>query len=781
MDLTKGTYLGFIKSKTVLQSTASTVRVSLSKKDLELQQEQNKQAEREAKKPEKKVKFADEVESETKLKPEQKSLLKDLEDDFIDSDDDNTAPISTEKPKMHLDEEDIENEGPIMDDEDDVGLAIEREMQKRKKNFDFKRKSLNRAPERASDYDLPSNFSRNQPTRERGAPPVSKESKEILEKESHLANEYGVGMKILKSLGFKAGEGIGKYKQGIVNPIEGIKQTVIGGNKALADRRSKIDSMLEDIKVNLTSEEEDEEEEYSDDDRRRKRKNKKKEEHKGWRQPKSQLKYLKKTHERLKQTEDDFETTLSQAKPITQQKVLDMRGAEAVVYESYSAIVGAEKPKHRTDEIRKIVKKASYMAEVPLVLRTALDKAKYIIQGAQSKINAHRDSITVCLHEIEEKQKENDELKAETEALVKFSGIIRDMETNFKKMVSEEILNTFEDLLLASPKLFCTYSIEKSFVEKISLKIREEHNRIDFNNAEEIQDLVKLLREVQEFLKDVLKNQAEVKYSSFFDNKSSFKESKLDVYDQKDLDELFGKILQSSLFPAIRTYVINDWKPDQIGADADALLDFLRKNQDLIPESVRADLYDNYLMPKLERTVEDWNPTKDLVPIHVWVHPWLGVIDSKRLSKLWVPIQFKVSQALQQWEPSDNSAFMLLTPWFKVFDIQNWENIIMKCIMPKLYYPMIHDLSVNPDSPNIEPLQWLLTWQEYIPIDNLRTVIESCLMKRLNDQWQEWIRKKEVPKERMLDWLNGWKGLLGPRITKLASISKAFENMEKQV
>lgn len=47
---------------------------------------------------------------------------------------------------------------------------------------------------------------------------------------------------------------------------------------------------------------------------------------------------------------------------------------------------------------------------------------------------------------------------------------------------------------------------------------------------------------------------------------------------------------------------------------------------------VRNNIYDQLLLPKITEEVIKWDPTTDIVPIHIWVHPWapiLGKIDNR--------------------------------------------------------------------------------------------------------------------------------------------------------
>ena len=63
--------------------------------------------------------------------------------------------------------------------------------------------------------------------------------------------------------------------------------------------------------------------------------------------------------------------------------------------------------------------------------------------------------------------------------------------------------------------------------------------------------------------------------------------------------------------------------------------------------------------------MEQWEPRTETVALHAWLHPWLPYLGT-RMEELYPGIRFKLSTALQQWHPSDQSALALLSPWHTV-------------------------------------------------------------------------------------------------------------------
>lgn len=51
-------------------------------------------------------------------------------------------------------------------------------------------------------------------------------------------------------------------------------------------------------------------------------------------------------------------------------------------------------------------------------------------------------------------------------------------------------------------------------------------------------------------------------------------------------------------------------------------------------------------------------------------------------------LRHRLSRALTAWHASDGSARILLAPWAKVFELQDWEGLMARCILPKLAQAM---------------------------------------------------------------------------------------------
>lgn len=67
---------------------------------------------------------------------------------------------------------------------------------------------------------------------------------------------------------------------------------------------------------------------------------------------------------------------------------------------------------------------------------------------------------------------------------------------------------------------------------------------------------------------------------------------------------------------------MEQWNPKQ----PNEALQFLAIWDPLLTNSVRNNIYEQLLLPKITREVIKWDPTTDTVPIHIWIHPWAPIL-----------------------------------------------------------------------------------------------------------------------------------------------------------
>lgn len=66
------------------------------------------------------------------------------------------------------------------------------------------------------------------------------------------------------------------------------------------------------------------------------------------------------------------------------------------------------------------------------------------------------------------------------------------------------------------------------------------------------------------------------------------------------------------------------------------------------------------------------------------------------LAAIFPEIRRKLAAVLIHWDPSDPSAYRMLSPWKTVFDSRSMEALLLKSIVPKLAERVRTSLVINP-------------------------------------------------------------------------------------
>ncbi|EFN58159.1 hypothetical protein CHLNCDRAFT_50559 [Chlorella variabilis] len=235
--------------------------------------------------------------------------------------------------------------------------------------------------------------------------------------------------------------------------------------------------------------------------------------------------------------------------------------------------------------------------------------------------------------------------------------------------------------------------------------------------------------------------------------------------------DAYMRLVAELVLPPLRKELANDWDPRQgVGVwhvsslvvwDAARLERFVEAWEAVLPGAALQYIMESLVLPRLRLAVQAWDPLRDTVALHTWVHPWLPFLGAP-MAELWPVIRFKFANALQAWHPSDQSAH--------VFEPKDWEQLLARSIVPKLAFAL-QELVINPLHQELEPFNWVLAWQDVMSVNQasrLHTRLAwQCHMASLFEQYffpkwhavlHHWLANSPNYDE-VTRWYLGWKSL----------------------
>eukprot|EP00210_Caulerpa_lentillifera_P005498 g5258.t1 len=529
----------------------------------------------------------------------------------------------------------------------------------------------------------------------------------------------GVASKLMQKMGYKPGEGLGARKQGMVEPIvQKIRPKSMG--MGYGDfKEQEPDTSVQSEEPVLTE---------------TRRSTKKESVPRLWKQ-KSAKERIKRQFKTPIEVLQESENAFSQMKS---QTIIDMRNPQTKLITDLSQIGSSLDNTNADDAERKPLPELEHNMEL------LVDLTETRIRDLDSSLKSKEDTITLLDNQETELSQKLIEQSEQLERLNDFHHEIQQLH-ELHEVEPDTLLENCLDLKSLFPAEFVQYNVSALILQKIVLH---------FEN---------LFHDWKPLLDDSGQRFEELRRW-----KMVLDLSKTDAdAESEDSTNAYTQLIIHTLLPPLRATIVNEWNPKM----PEVLLRLLEKWRPLIPTLVLQHVCQVLVYPKLKEAVEQWDPCQEKVALHVWIHPWL-LLMNQQLMLLYPIIITKFINALQSWHASDSSALVLLSPWKCVFSEQDWDNLLTKAILPKLGQALM-EYDVNPLKHNLDCVEWVVRWQYIIPQQHLVNLLNSIFFPKWLRVLHHWLTHN-ANFEEVSNWYVSWKSAFPNEIQSSAKLTSRF-------
>jgi len=234
-------------------------------------------------------------------------------------------------------------------------------------------------------------------------------------------------------------------------------------------------------------------------------------------------------------------------------------------------------------------------------------------------------------------------------------------------------------------------------------------------------------------------------------------------------------LLWNVWLPKVRSSINNDWEPQ----NPQPAVRFYETWTDLIPQFMRDNILDQLILPKVHKAVQDWRLTPNGVSLQAIVFPWLPLV-GLRLEEVLGDARRKVRNMLRSWKTEQGVPKDLMA-WKDVFDLGDWDAMVLKYVVPRLGATLRDDFRVNPRNQDLAPLQFVLQWDGVLRASIMSQLVETEFFPKWLDILHVWLVQPSPNYDEITQWYVFWKGTFPERLRGLPGWTSGLQLMNKAI
>ncbi|TIA93585.1 hypothetical protein E3P99_00069 [Wallemia hederae] len=573
--------------------------------------------------------------------------------------------------------------------------------------------------------------------------------------QKHFASiQNSFGAKMLAAMGWKAGYGLGEGGKGIAVPIEASKARPHGAGVGSVNERTRAQKMEAKRRGEVVS---DDEEDIKE--KRRRGHQAQQQEKKSWKSKQARTK--------------------TKTQHMTYEEVLEALGNQPEVQTSVGPILDltGAKPQEVTTSLASHLSSwtptsdSTKLPELRHNIRLIADESRGQLEGLAREARVINDRRKVLLEQEKAIVKNLDSDIMRIERMKAIEEVVSTLEKVSKEaaVLSTPILDLFTApimALLGYGSEYETYRLDEVVVGAITPTFKKLVGHWEPLSEDKTNWIV----EMRKWRKALTMNPSPVEKTSLVrrvDADADFKPQLPKTQSMPFVMTPYESMIWHAWLPRLRTALINEWQA-VYPLQATRVLD---EWTDLLPCFIFDNIMDQLLLPKVISAIDDWTPSS-AHSLHSLVFPWLPHLHA-RFNSVMDLTKRKLGGLLKGWridQPPPSS----IEVWKAVLSTQEWDNLLLSHVVPKLATHLRLELVINPRHQVYEPLEIVLQWKDILRPKVLAGVLANTFIPKFVDTLYIWLIAPGVNYEQVAAWYAWWKGYFPERLISENSLGDGF-------